>query len=205
MYEINDYNLNDTPSRPLKIKYLEYLRHFDLTQGLVTLNSSKGDTLDVFPRLSQHVEQYELNYGKTTQHAPPTGTFLGPLSTNPGPWDNSLGRLHFFAHHQAKIHRATVERLDHPDPAMGLRKEKMERRKWIQSVLKLMKESPVLRQPVVALIRRLLANDDDDDDDDTGCVDETRLTVPSLQALSLHGYASDPRLGARDNFGAGIP
>lgn len=81
----------------------------------------------------------------------------------------------------------------------------MERRKWIQSVLKLMKESPVLRQPVVALIRRLLANDDDDDDDDTGCVDETRLTVPSLQALSLHGYASDPRLGARDNFGAGIP
>ncbi|KAI9232165.1 MAG: hypothetical protein BYD32DRAFT_466485 [Podila humilis] len=66
MYEINDYNLNDTPSRPLKIKYLEYLRHFDLTQGLVTLNSSKGDTLDVFPRLSQHVEQYELNYGKSS-------------------------------------------------------------------------------------------------------------------------------------------
>lgn len=69
---------------------------------------------------------------------------------------------------------------------MGLRKEKMERRNWIQSVLTPMEELPVLRRPVVAMIQRFLANDDYGDD--AGRVEETQLMGPSLQALSLHGY-----------------
>ncbi|KAF9305120.1 hypothetical protein BGZ74_011327 [Mortierella antarctica] len=61
MYEIDEVNVNSNiPSRPLKIKYLEYLRHFDLTQELVTLTSPKSETLGTFSRLSQYMEQHGL-------------------------------------------------------------------------------------------------------------------------------------------------
>lgn len=72
MYEIDKYDLNDTHSRPLKIKYLEYLRHFDLTQNLVNLTSPKKDTLDTFPRLSRYVDQQEMKqkYSTVRQQIP---------------------------------------------------------------------------------------------------------------------------------------
>ncbi|KAF9322747.1 hypothetical protein BG006_002096 [Podila minutissima] len=61
MYEIDEVNVNgNIPSRPLKIKYLEYLRHFDLTQELVTLTSPKSETLSTFSRLNQYMEQHGL-------------------------------------------------------------------------------------------------------------------------------------------------
>ncbi|KAF9319811.1 hypothetical protein BG003_008105 [Podila horticola] len=60
MYEIDDGSLNNTHSKPLKIKYLEYLRHFDLTQELATLTSPKRETLNTFPRLSRHVDEHDL-------------------------------------------------------------------------------------------------------------------------------------------------
>ncbi|KAG0339729.1 hypothetical protein BG000_001467 [Podila horticola] len=60
MYEIDDGSLNNTHSKPLKIKYLEYLRHFDLPQELVTLTSPKRETLNTFPRLSRYVDEHDL-------------------------------------------------------------------------------------------------------------------------------------------------
>ncbi|KAF9330748.1 hypothetical protein BG006_006325 [Podila minutissima] len=68
MYEIDEYSLNEsTPPRPLKIKYLKYLRHFDLTQELINLASLKSDTLDTFPRLSQYVDSNELKQKLKTE------------------------------------------------------------------------------------------------------------------------------------------
>ncbi|KAF9305121.1 hypothetical protein BGZ74_011328 [Mortierella antarctica] len=106
------------------------------------------------------------------------------------PWNACMGWLLCYIHEPIKDHRATIQRLDHPDPAVALKEEKMGRKNLIHSVLSQMKNAPLSHQGVVAMLRRLLADDNDLDElfQHTALAEETRLRVPSLKVLNIHGY-----------------
>ncbi|KAG0076770.1 hypothetical protein BGZ92_002254, partial [Podila epicladia] len=84
MYEIDEVNVNSSiPPRPLKIKYLKYLRHFDLTQELVTLTSPKSEPMDTFPRLSLYMKQHGLKQDyRTALEEIPFNWAVGIVSTD---------------------------------------------------------------------------------------------------------------------------
>ncbi|KAG0355907.1 hypothetical protein BG005_005173 [Podila minutissima] len=106
------------------------------------------------------------------------------------PWNACMSWLLHYIHDPIKDHRAIIQRLDHPDPAVALKEEKMRRKSLIHSVLSQMENAPLSHQGVVAMLRRLLADDNDIDElfQHTALAEETRLRVPSLKVLNIHGY-----------------